>query len=182
MGPICSNYPAKLKSLTRLISEFSLAVSRTNNQPKTVVGTRVYALLAPPGTMPFSPLAPPTLKNNAFYLIYILESSPKHEDNRIKFPTLDCSLPTYKKSQQPNMMSTVKGSDRPESEYSDGLKTELTLALPGGGGAPTPRPKRGFADLGVENSSEDESSVVTQTSPPEYVSLIFHFLASVLFD
>ncbi|XP_042049538.1 auxin-responsive protein IAA17-like [Salvia splendens] len=61
-------------------------------------------------------------------------------------------------------MSTVKGSDRPEFEYSGGLKTELTLALPGGA-------KRGFADtvdLSLENSSEDESSVVTQSdSSPE---------------
>ncbi|KAL8465761.1 hypothetical protein ACS0TY_035022 [Phlomoides rotata] len=65
-------------------------------------------------------------------------------------------------------MSIVKRNDPPELEYSGPLKTELTLALPGGGAqSPKPRGKRGFSDLNLENNSEDEASVVTQSSPPE---------------
>lgn len=70
-------------------------------------------------------------------------------------------------------MSVVEGNDPPESGYSGGLKTELSLALPGGGGAAKPmrRAKRGLAEtvnLDMENSCEDEySSVVTQSSPSE---------------
>ncbi|KAL6568102.1 Iaa15p [Orobanche hederae] len=59
-----------------------------------------------------------------------------------------------------------------DSEYSGGLKIELTLALPGGGGGraltPKPRAKRGFletVDLNLGTSrSEDEASAVTQSS------------------
>ncbi|KAI3455385.1 hypothetical protein Pfo_012048 [Paulownia fortunei] len=68
-------------------------------------------------------------------------------------------------------MSLEKGSDLPESEYSGSLKTELTLALPGGGGgAQTPKPcrKRGVSetvDLNLGTSSGDEASVITESSP-----------------
>lgn len=68
-------------------------------------------------------------------------------------------------------MSVVEGNDPLESEYSGSLKTELSLALPGGGAAEPMqrRTKRGFSEtvnLDLENSCEDESSVVTQSPPP----------------
>ncbi|XP_057772971.1 auxin-responsive protein IAA16 [Salvia miltiorrhiza] len=58
-------------------------------------------------------------------------------------------------------MSAVKGSDRPES---GALKTELSLALPGGGGA---RAKRGFAETVGLSLKNSESCVVEQSSPLE---------------
>ncbi|KAH6758783.1 hypothetical protein C2S51_019018 [Perilla frutescens var. frutescens] len=62
-------------------------------------------------------------------------------------------------------MSIVEGNDLPESECSGALKTELTLALPGAR-------KRGFVEtvnfFNLDNRSEDDqSSVVTQSSPRE---------------
>ncbi|KAL0319202.1 UNVERIFIED_CONTAM: Auxin-responsive protein IAA14 [Sesamum angustifolium] len=63
------------------------------------------------------------------------------------------------------------GNDAPPPpEYPGCLKTDLTLALPGGGGAETPKPppKRGFsdtADLKLGSSCEDEASAVTQPPP-----------------
>lgn len=67
-------------------------------------------------------------------------------------------------------MSLEKENELPESEYSGGLKTELTLGLPGGGaGAEGPKSggKRGFSetvDFKLGASSEDEVSV--STPPP----------------
>ncbi|PIN01615.1 hypothetical protein CDL12_25880 [Handroanthus impetiginosus] len=69
-------------------------------------------------------------------------------------------------------MSMDTGNDLQGLEYSGSLKTELTLALPGGGGAETPTSgsKRGFSetvDLNLGTRSDDEASVVTQTHPPK---------------
>ncbi|KAK6124898.1 hypothetical protein DH2020_041359 [Rehmannia glutinosa] len=67
-------------------------------------------------------------------------------------------------------MSPDQRNDLPDSEYSGSLKTDLTLALPGGDGgaqSPKPRAKRGYPEAVVLNlgtSCEDESSVVTQSS------------------
>ncbi|XP_011072281.1 auxin-responsive protein IAA1-like [Sesamum indicum] len=58
----------------------------------------------------------------------------------------------------------------PEQEYPGGLKTDLTLALPGGAETPKPPAKRGFsdtADLKLGCSCEDEASAVTQPPPPK---------------
>ncbi|KAK6148912.1 hypothetical protein DH2020_016437 [Rehmannia glutinosa] len=67
-------------------------------------------------------------------------------------------------------MSPDQRNDLPDSEYSGSLKTELTLALPGGGGdaqSPKPRAKCCFpeaVDFNLVTSSEDEASVITQSS------------------
>ncbi|KAK4428063.1 Auxin-responsive protein IAA16 [Sesamum alatum] len=71
-------------------------------------------------------------------------------------------------------MSRGNDAPPPEPEYLGALKTDLTLALPGGGGgpeAPKPPAKRGFsdtADLKLGSSChEDEDSAVTQPPPPK---------------
>lgn len=96
--------------------------------------------------------------------------------SQIKSSTLYCSCLPTNKFQRRKIMSIVKRNDPPEFQYSGALKTELTLALPGGGGgcaqSPKPRVKRGFSEtVDLQNNSEDEASVVTQSSPPEYVYL-----------
>ncbi|KAH6781425.1 indole-3-acetic acid inducible 14 [Perilla frutescens var. hirtella] len=74
-------------------------------------------------------------------------------------------------------MSTEKGNCLPVMEYSGCLKTELTLGLPGGGGAveapPKSGSKRGFSemvDLKLGASCDDEVSV--STPPPAKAQVV----------
>ncbi|KAK6153715.1 hypothetical protein DH2020_013354 [Rehmannia glutinosa] len=73
-------------------------------------------------------------------------------------------------------MSPEKGNDLPESEYSSGLKTELTLGLPGGAAAEAPKSggKRGFSDtvdLKLGTNSDYEVSSVS-TPPPSKAQVV----------
>ncbi|XP_073158518.1 auxin-responsive protein IAA17-like isoform X1 [Henckelia pumila] len=68
-------------------------------------------------------------------------------------------------------MSPERAADSPGTEYSGGLKTELTLGLPGARPAQEPKPgeKRGFSetvDLNIGSNFEDEEAVVVSPKLP----------------